>query len=384
MIKHARATYTVVGGIRDMAGAGLHPDTLFAQLGDMLCGAVGADASCWHTADPVTGFPTSTRSYGLDLRSLPTAIRIELRADELLTSARVRAGGRTVDTLHRATHGRPERSHRYRRLLTVHGFGDELRVNFDAFGGRWGTGVLLRGQDRPPFTGGEVRLVERCAREIASALRTSYRPDGGTDPSQTPSLVILGPMNQPVSADRRGRELLAALRDPAERPVPIRNRPEGRRPGTGPDTAQVEPDGTVQVLTAPAPAATSLQMLAQLARAAPEQSANTRVLVPRLGWLMLYASLLDGRPDGRVSVVASAASPGQLTPLRLMLWGLTRREQEVVKEMLRGSSTRGIAETLSVAPGTVQDHLTAAFDKVGVRSRRELSALLTAPDAPPC
>lgn len=78
--------------------------------------------------------------------------------------------------------------------------------------------------------------------------------------------------------------------------------------------------------------------------------------------------------------MASAALPGQLTPLRLMLWGLTRREQEVVKEMLRGSSTRGIAETLSVAPGTVQDHLTAAFDKVGVRSRRELSALLTAPD----
>lgn len=50
----------------------------------------------------------------------------------------------------------------------------------------------------------------------------------------------------------------------------------------------------------------------------------------------------------------------------------------MVALVIRGHSTRQIVEELHISANTVQEHLTAAFDKFGVRSRRELvAAMLT-------
>ena len=53
-------------------------------------------------------------------------------------------------------------------------------------------------------------------------------------------------------------------------------------------------------------------------------------------------------------------------------YGLSSREEEVVKLVVRGASTREISQTLYISEYTVQNHLQNIFEKVGVRSRRTL------------
>ena len=47
--------------------------------------------------------------------------------------------------------------------------------------------------------------------------------------------------------------------------------------------------------------------------------------------------------------------------------------------VLRGAATPAIVEALHISRYTVQDHLRAVFDKVGVRSRRDLAGRLVGP-----
>jgi DNA-binding CsgD family transcriptional regulator len=52
-------------------------------------------------------------------------------------------------------------------------------------------------------------------------------------------------------------------------------------------------------------------------------------------------------------------------------FGLTEREQEVTRLVLKRESSAQIAAALVVSPHTVQEHLKNLFEKTGVRSRRD-------------
>ena len=64
----------------------------------------------------------------------------------------------------------------------------------------------------------------------------------------------------------------------------------------------------------------------------------------------------------------------QISPLLLDAYGLTTAQSRVVALVIRGHSTRQIVRELHISANTIQEHLTAAFGKLGVRSRRELAA----------
>ncbi|GIH96448.1 helix-turn-helix transcriptional regulator [Planobispora siamensis] len=68
------------------------------------------------------------------------------------------------------------------------------------------------------------------------------------------------------------------------------------------------------------------------------------------------------------------AAPDEVAQLLLTAYGATARERDVCFEVLSGRSTADIAGHPFISPHTVQDHLKALFDKVGVRSRGELVA----------
>ena len=54
---------------------------------------------------------------------------------------------------------------------------------------------------------------------------------------------------------------------------------------------------------------------------------------------------------------------------RLTALGLTRRESEVMRLLVDGQTTEGVAESLSISPHTAHRHIRNAYSKLGVRSR---------------
>jgi len=92
-------------------------------------------------------------------------------------------------------------------------------------------------------------------------------------------------------------------------------------------------------------------------------------------WLVAHASRLAGAgQDGQIAVILKVAQPAEVAPLMLAAYALTPRETEVATLVLAGRPTDAIAAALFISPLTVQQHLKSMFEKVGVRSRRELVA----------
>jgi two-component system nitrate/nitrite response regulator NarL len=55
---------------------------------------------------------------------------------------------------------------------------------------------------------------------------------------------------------------------------------------------------------------------------------------------------------------------------------LSQRERQVAEAVARGSTNKEIARVMNITERTVKAHLTAAFEKLGVRDRMQLSLLV--------
>lgn len=122
-----------------------------------------------------------------------------------------------------------------------------------------------------------------------------------------------------------------------------------------------------------------LYAVVEQAKASRTGTARTRMRDLDAGWVVLQASrLLTGDDPGQMVVTVEPATTGQLLTLLLAAYGFTPREQEVCLELIAGSPDADISRHLFISPHTVHDHLKSIFDKVGVGSRGELVARLTA------
>jgi DNA-binding CsgD family transcriptional regulator len=104
--------------------------------------------------------------------------------------------------------------------------------------------------------------------------------------------------------------------------------------------------------------------------------APARVRAESGRWLMVRACALGDAPGAPVAVMIEPARPHELAPLVADACRLTAREREVTRLVAHGLPTNAIAARLCLSAWTVQDHLKAIFEKVGVATRGELVARL--------
>src|SRR5579875_3616232 len=126
--------------------------------------------ACWHTLDPGSDLITQHRLQDLPDR-FPVLANNEYGVDDVNKFAALARAGRKAATMNQATAGHPERSARFRELLTPAGLGPELRSAFVADGSTWGALILVRRAGEPEFTDDDTELLARASPLFARAVR---------------------------------------------------------------------------------------------------------------------------------------------------------------------------------------------------------------------
>lgn len=313
------------------------PETLYAGLVSELAAVMPVRSACWHLCDPVTGVLTRTGVVAEPPGSYEHALELEFLRDDVAGMAEVARRPRPVAVLSQETAGAPRRSPRYREMLEPDGARDEMRVAFADPFGVWGSLVLF-GDGR--FAPADADLLAAVSASVAQGLRTAAARSAGGG-ATVPAVLLLAADGALEAADAGARSLLDHLTE-----------------GTG----GAGLPGVVHVLAA------------QARLRDPARPARARVQTRDGRWLLLDATPLDEGERPRVAVVAQPAPAESLIETLLRAHGLTPREREVTLLVLAGAPTDAIAARLHLSPWTVQDHLKAVFEKVGVASRRALVA----------
>lgn len=322
--------------------AGLDIEALFHEVTSLLKRTVPFDAACWHTLDPATLLETSHLTVHLPVEN-PIATEIEYLEKDYNQFATLARSRTHSGVLSEATGGVPERSRRYRELIRPFGLEGELRAALVSGRAAWGAmGLLRQGGDFSPdeasFLDAASGLLGegiRCALLVeAAALDTSASGPGVVLLDEDQRLEAMTP-----AAERLLKELVDGPSAGARSPLPYLVYAVARR-------AQLEANG------------------------GPPAQARVRRRDGR--WLLLHGSLLQEGPAPRTAVIVEEAGASGVAPVLELAYGLSKRESEVVELLLQGHSTKEIAAHLYISPYTVQEHCKAIFEKVGVRSRREL------------
>jgi DNA-binding CsgD family transcriptional regulator len=324
--------------------AGLDAAGLREEVLRRLRRMMSVDAAFFATVDPMTLLFTSAAGDEPLGAATPLFLENEFGRDDVNKFAALAESADPVASLDRATRGRRPASARYREIMGPLGLGDELRAALVTKNGCWGVLCLHRESASHGFDAREIGLIRRISPHVAEGLRRAVTigpvTPAGTE-AAVPGMIVLDANLAVVSISLEAERWLAELGgddwpSTSELPIPVYS------------AAVAQPPATVRLRS-------------------------------RAGrWLSLHASRLRGPPAPQIGVVIEPTPAEEVSPLLLNAYGLTAAQSRVVALVARGHSTREIVGELHISANTVQEHLTAAFDKFGVRSRRELvAAVLT-------
>ena len=332
--------------------AGLDSRTFRVETVKRLRKLIPVDASFFATADPATLLFTGAVVDDVLARATPRFVENEFMQEDAVKFARLARGRSPVGTLGAATRGELARSPRYQEILAPMDLGDELRAALVVDSKCWGFMCLHRERSSPNFTPAEAAFLAKLTPHVAEGLRTALLIGDArvaSPPPDGPGLLLLG---DDLS--------LAAVTPAAE--------------GWLTEVAKSDWPSSSEL---PGAVYTVAARLLALERGSdhtlPDLMARTRLRTASGRWLVLHASRLRAADtEGQIAVIFEEARPAEIAPLIVDAYGLTKREGEITRLVLRGLSTAEVCGELHITPNTVRDHFKAIFDKVGVRSRREL------------
>jgi DNA-binding CsgD family transcriptional regulator/GAF domain-containing protein len=334
--------------IAELATRGLDVEVFFREAAEAIAPAIPfADVPCWFTLDPASLLITSSHSQ--EDPEVPHAWLVwEYLEDDVMKTAETARSKRGIQTLLEASGGHPSRCRVYREHLAPYGFEHMVELALRARTGEaWGSLNLIRERGEPEFDDEELDFLRALAPYLAEGTRRGLLVGESADPEgpDSPGLVVLDANWQVESLSPGVERWLAEL--------PGHWEEEGRLP-----TSVV------------AVAARALRTAEGVD--APGQVAIARVLSREGRWVVLHGASLVADGGRRAAVILEPAHPARIIPLLMAAYGLSEREQELTRLVLRGDSTAEIADALFLSPHTVQQHLKSVFEKAGVRSRREL------------
>jgi DNA-binding CsgD family transcriptional regulator len=315
---------------------------------------ISVDAAFFATVDPMTLLFTSATADESLGSATPLFLDNEFGREDVNKFAGLAQSADRVASLDQATGGRRKASARYREIMGPLGLGDELRAALVTKNGCWGVLCLHREDASHGFDAREVDLIRRISPHVAEGLRRAVTigPVAAIGAEAVvPGMIVLDASLAVVSMSHEAERWLAEIGDAgwpsaSELPLPVYSAAAGLIRLEG-DLATTQPPATVRL--------------------------RSRAGV----WLSLHASRLSG-PEPQIGVVIEPTPAAHIGSVLLSAYGLTTAQSRVVALVIRGHSTRQIVGELHISANTVQEHLTAAFDKFGVRSRRELvAAVLT-------
>jgi DNA-binding CsgD family transcriptional regulator len=335
---------------------GLDSRTLRVEIIKRLRKVIPIDVSFFTTVDPATLLFTGAVVDEILARVTPQFIENEFLHEDVNKFSWLARSSITVSGLVQVTSQEVERSPRYREILAPLALGDELRAALITSGVCWGFLCLHRDRSSPHFTPAEVAFIGRLTPHMAEGLRMALLLGGATGERvpDEPGLLLLADDMQVMAITPAAERWLAELG---------------------------EADWS-RKLALPYAVSAVVARLQAIERGNDAQSAllpKVRLRTASGHWLVFHASRLKVlSTQAQIAVIFEVARPVEIAPLIGQAYNLSKRESEIMQLVVRGLSTVEMAATFSISSNTVQDHLKAVFEKVGVRSRRELVGQLFA------
>ncbi|MFC4808133.1 LuxR C-terminal-related transcriptional regulator [Paenibacillus sp. GCM10023250] len=350
--------------IKRLCYAGLDDRQLRNEIIGILHPVIAYDLCCFQTVDPATGLITSNVRGGIHNHEVSDVEHVFFEhlyfEDYLPAYRRLLHSGVPVNRLSEETLGHPGKAYRHHMLYAPIGLDDEIRAVMFSGKNMWGTLVMAREKSASLYSEQDAWMLAKLAPHISTGIRTAIQQrmvsvePADSDALQQfdiPGLLIYDPTGYIESYTDAAVHWLKELGE------------------LHPDWCRKElPIYITQVVSA-------------LKKSLSMQTEDDIKLVPEMArygrngrcvTIKAYEMSADDDRNRKIGIILGPAVHRDLIRFQTAAYGLTSQEKVVVHLVAKGNNSLEISSKLAISPYTVQEHLSNIFDKVGVRSRREV------------